>query len=167
MSRTITSRRSTSVQAKRQSVETSNGDSDSKLSAVSHEQIVARANLRIQREMVARFREIRESSGLSTSELADQLGATSEMVEAIESFEYDLSLTEIRHIAIALKAIVEVRVHIATAEHYAKTARRTLEELIETRRIWPSTKRVTSTPSDIDSQVSDLVWARIARTKGL
>lgn len=105
-------------------------------SGITREQLVARANLRFQKEMVNKFREIRDSSGLSPEDLADHLGATKDMIEAIENFEYDLSLTEIRHLAIALNAIVEVQVHISTAEEYVKTANQHLAELLDVGKLW-------------------------------
>lgn len=136
-----------------------------RLSNVTPEQVVARANLRFQRDMVNQFRSIRESAGLSPAQLADQLGATEKMINSIEDFEYDLSLTEIRHLALALDAIVEVQVHISTAQRYAETANKHLAELLNVGELWGSAKNSVAHKNHGDAY--DFHWTSFYRSKDL
>lgn len=131
-------------------------------SALSQEQILARANIDYQHLMVRQFKAIRESASMSTSELADLLEAPESMITAIENFEYDLSLTEVRHLAIALNAIVEVRVHMATAEEYAKTASRHLAEVLDMNNLWKRPRRAALDAESAEELVSSHWFTMVA-----
>jgi hypothetical protein len=105
---------------------------------VTADQLAARANLSSQRAMVRTLAQIREASQMSEAALAEAIGATEEIVEQIENFEYDLSLTELRHLAIALDAIVEVKVYARNAAEYTRSVHRQLEDLLRGggQRVW-------------------------------
>lgn len=108
------------------------------------EQLIARTNFSYQRRMVDALRAAREALGMSRETLAAELGASVELVRAFEAFEYDLTLTEVRHISLALEAFVEIRVHNKSTSEYSSQLYGELVRLLEN-----SPWRETSNPADI------------------
>lgn len=92
-----------------------NSSSDAEVSSSTAEflDFVADANLDQQEALVRGICTAQAESGRSVEELAALVGADPELIARAISGEDDLSLTEIRHIAVALNMVVGYRVYPA------------------------------------------------------
>lgn len=97
---------------------------------VTTQALIAQYNLHAQKQMIAALAEIRQAS-MSQERLAELLGASTEMVRQIESFEYDLNFTEVRHLALALDSLIEIKVLARNAVEHADKLREEISELVQ------------------------------------
>lgn len=95
---------------------------------------VAGANLSAQEGFISALCDAQVQSGLTVQEAADRIGAPVEAVMQALVGDSDLNLTEIRHLAIALDAIVEFRV--TNARELLKANGRSLSKEIATTAAW-------------------------------
>lgn len=80
------------------------------MSDSSSAEVVSDLNNLAQMQLVSQLQAAREARKLTRSQVAECLGATEEMVEDIEMGHYELNLSELRHYAFAIDAVVDYRV---------------------------------------------------------
>lgn len=68
---------------------------------------VAQKNLDSQIALIQALRESRVASGISIEKAADTLGISVSLLEAVEGFRVDLSMTDLRQYAYACNAVIE------------------------------------------------------------
>lgn len=68
----------------------------------------ARINLANQKGLIRDLTQARHASGRSKQVVADLLGCEVEVIDLIENFEYDMTLSEIRVYAFAVDALIEI-----------------------------------------------------------
>lgn len=73
--------------------------------------LVALANLASREKLFADMAEARVAAGLSVDVVAERLGVSSIEVLSIEAGREDLTLTELRHMGIAIGVIIDYSVH--------------------------------------------------------
>lgn len=84
--------------------------------ASANSQLVSDANNNYQKKLLHDLVEARRLRGRTVEEVAQLLHATAEVIEDIESGDYEPNLTELRQYAYAIEAVVEFRVHACAAE---------------------------------------------------
>lgn len=67
----------------------------------------ARKNLDNQINLIAGLKQARIDSGITVEQAADTLGITVSLLEAVEGFRVDLSMTDLRQYAYACNAVIE------------------------------------------------------------
>lgn len=80
------------------------------MSDSSSAEVVSDLNNLAQMQLVSQLQAAREAKKLTRIQVAECLGATEEMVEDIEMGHYELNLSELRHYAFAIDAVVDYRV---------------------------------------------------------
>lgn len=70
--------------------------------------ITAKLNRGLSEDIGNDIKRLRISRGLDLGQMAELVGATVEMLEQIEQGEYDLNISELRLISIALRAPVNI-----------------------------------------------------------
>ncbi|WP_157365102.1 helix-turn-helix domain-containing protein [Arthrobacter sp. QXT-31] len=83
-------------------------------------QLVSDANNSSQHKLLMDLAKARMMRGLTVQKVAELLGATTEIVEDIESGDYEPNLTELRQYAYAIEAVVEFRVHACAVESLSR-----------------------------------------------
>lgn len=68
---------------------------------------LAQKNLDNQITLIQALRQSRIESGISVEKAADTLGVSVSLVEAVEGFRVDLSMTDLRQYAYACNAVIE------------------------------------------------------------
>ncbi|MGQ7788705.1 helix-turn-helix domain-containing protein [Nesterenkonia sp. K-15-9-6] len=125
--------------------------------------LIARVNVRNQSELLEELRDAREASNLSESDLAERLGVDPEIVFQIESGEYELTLTELRQVALGLEVMIDFDVvrpsQVAFANGVEKYMVRVLERLDSKTPSW-----IDSRHSEDRENFSDAVLAALRRS---
>lgn len=98
--------------------------------------LISEANYSSQLRLLDQLRQARELCSMSTLEVAKKLHTTVEMVEDIESGDYELNLSELRQIAYAVDSFVEFRVHFNASSKISE--RLIVHAATLTSRIWRS-----------------------------
>lgn len=80
--------------------------------------LLASALIQNQKDFVDQLKQVRIQKGISIEEIARKVGAEVEIIEAIEDGSWDMSMTEVRHMAIALE--VEVVYSVSTPDNLEK-----------------------------------------------
>ena len=68
---------------------------------------LAKANLDNQVALIGELRQARIDAGISIEQAAETLGIAPSLVEAVEGFRVDLTLTDLRQYAYACNAVIE------------------------------------------------------------
>ncbi|PSS43662.1 hypothetical protein C6401_11070 [Arthrobacter woluwensis] len=104
----------------------------------------------------------REAAGKSADDVAEYLGVTVDQVEEVESGQYELNLTELRQWALAVEAIVEIRVFNRALEKTPEIYQAIVHErnAVWDRSLEPSPE---NTESWIQFSVSNLVPNQVSK----
>lgn len=73
---------------------------------------LAQKNLDSQIALIQSLRQSRISSGISVEQAAETLGIATSLLEAVEGFRVDLSMTDLRQYAYACNAVIEYEVKL-------------------------------------------------------
>ncbi|WP_405475703.1 helix-turn-helix domain-containing protein [Paenarthrobacter ilicis] len=101
-------------------------------------QLVSDANNNSQHRLLFDLVRAREARGRTVEEVAEILGTTLDTVEDIESGDYEPNLTELRHYAYAIEAVIEFRVH-ACAVADLSSAKTRFSEWLVSENLWVHT----------------------------
>lgn len=82
--------------------------------------VAARANIAAQNQLIRSLREFRLTAGVTVEDVARQCGTSGQIIEDIESGDWEMNLTELRHYANSVGAVVSFYVEgaeVATRAH--------------------------------------------------